>query len=275
MDSVRPEPEQEETAAQRRREVRRHAETQANRWLRRLETEFEIGEITINPRTFVVATTVGTVLAFVVFALITPPLALLAFLVPVFARGWVARQVKKVRDSFADQLPETLQLLASALRSGHSLIGAMSVVVEQAPEPIKREFRQVLTDDQLGVPLEESLRRIAHRMKSRDMEQVGLLGELQRTVGGNSAEVLDTVVETVRERADVRRLAQTMTAQGRLARWILSILPVVLAILMLVLSPKLMKPMLASTGGQLALVVAAMFVVAGSLWIKKIVEIEV
>jgi tight adherence protein B len=106
------------------------------------------------------------------------------------------------------------------------------------------------------------------------MEQVGLIGELQRTVGGNSAEVLDTVVETVRERADVRRLAQTMTAQGRLARWILSVLPIVLACLMLALSPKLMKPMLTSTGGQFALVVAAMFVVAGSLWIKKIVEIE-
>jgi tight adherence protein B len=155
------------------------------------------------------------------------------------------------------------------------LIGAMTVVVERAPQPLKREFGQVLTDDQLGVPLEQSLQRIARRMKSRDMEQVGLLGELQRTVGGNAAEVLDTVVETVRERAEVRRLAQTMTAQGRLARWILTVLPVVLALMMLAMEPKLMKPMLASGGGQLALVVASLFVVAGSLWIKKIVEIEV
>lgn len=268
-------PEEESFVALRPRDARRHAQTGKDRLLRRLEREFEIGEIEYSPSTFVLVTLFVTVLSVVVLAVITPPLALLGFLVPVAARTWVSRKVKAVRDAFADQLPETLQLLASALRSGHSLIGAMHVVVEQAPEPLKREFSQVLTDDQLGVPLEQSLRRIARRMKSRDMEQVGLLGELQRTVGGNSAEVLDTVVETVRERADVRRLAQTMTAQGRLARWILSVLPVVLAMLMLLLSPKLMKPMLTSTGGQFALVVAAMFVVAGSLWIKKIVEIEV
>lgn len=244
-------------------------------WLRRLEEEFEIGEISLRPESFVLGVAVVTFLMFVVLAIISIPLALLAFLVPVFARIWVTRKVKSVRDAFADLLPETLQLLASALRSGHSLIGAMTVVVERAPQPLKREFGQVLTDDQLGVPLEQSLRRIARRMKSRDMEQVGLLGELQRTVGGNAAEVLDTVVETVRERAEVRRLAQTMTAQGRLARWILTVLPVVLALMMLAMEPKLMKPMLASGGGQLALVVASLFVVAGSLWIKKIVEIEV
>jgi tight adherence protein B len=264
-----------EPSAERPRPRVRRAGSVGGTWLRRLEEEFEIGEISLRPESFVLAVGVATFLTFLVLAIISIPLALLAFLVPVFARTWVTRKVKAVRNAFADILPETLQLLASALRSGHSLIGAMTVVVERAPQPLKREFGQVLTDDQLGVPLEQSLQRIARRMKSRDMEQVGLLGELQRTVGGNAAEVLDTVVETVRERAEVRRLAQTMTAQGRLARWILTVLPVVLALMMLAMEPKLMKPMLASGGGQLALVVASLFVVAGSLWIKKIVEIEV
>jgi tight adherence protein B len=258
-----------------RRAARRPASTSAGAWYARLEEDVEIAELDVQPRSLVLGSVVATGILIVIFALISPPLALIAFLVPVFARSWVSRKVKAVRDSFADQLPETLQLLASALRSGHSLIGALNVVVEQAPQPVKREFTQVLTDDQLGVPLEQSLRRIAVRMKSKDMAQVGLIGELQRTVGGNSAEVLDTIVETVRERAEVRRLAQTMTAQGRLARWILSVLPLVLTALMLALAPKLMKPMLVSGGGQFALVVAGMFVVAGSLWIKKIVEIEV
>jgi len=132
-----------------------------------------------------------------------------------------------------------------------------------------------LTDDQLGLPIDRALRNVADRMKSRDMRQVGLIGELQRTAGGNAAEVLDTVVATVRERAEVRRLAQTLTAQGRMARWILSVLPVVLGLLMFGASPQLMKPMLTSSGGQVALVFAALLAVAGSLWIKKIVEIEV
>jgi tight adherence protein B len=185
------------------------------------------------------------------------------------------RKVQGVRSSFADQLPETLQLLASALRSGHSLIGALSLVAEQAPEPIRREFGQVLTDDQLGVPIDTALRNVAVRMKSRDMRQVGLIGELQRTAGGNAAEVLDTVVATVRERAEVRRLAQTLTAQGRMSRWILSAMPVVLGAIMFGAAPKLMKPMLESGGGQVALVLSALLAVVGSLWIKKIIEIDV
>jgi tight adherence protein B len=258
-----------------RRDVRRPVAPTDAGWYRRLGDDLEIAEVKVAPGSLVIATFAATAVVLLMLALISPPLALLAFLVPVFMRAWVSRKVKAVRDAFADQLPETLQLLASALRSGHSLIGALNVVVEQAPDPMKKEFTQVLTDDQLGVPLEQSLRRIAVRMKSKDMAQVGLIGELQRTVGGNSAEVLDTVVDTVRERAEVRRLAQTMTAQGRLARWILSVLPVVLALLLLLMAPQLMKPFIASSAGQLAVVLAGMFVVAGSLWIKKIVEIEV
>jgi tight adherence protein B len=266
----------DEDAQRRRRESRRRVRSGgAQRWLARMEKEFEIGEITITPASYLLGTLALTVLLLVGFAMISGPLAVLALLVPVFSRAWVSRKVKAVRDAFADQLPETLQLLASALRSGHSLIGALSVVVEQAPEPVKREFTQILTDDQLGVPVERAMRSVADRMKNRDMQQVALLGELQRTVGGNSAEVLDTVVATVRERAEVRRLAKTLTAQGRMARWILSVIPIVLGALMYVTSPQLMRPFLANGGGQVALVFAALLVVAGSFWIKKIVEIDV
>jgi tight adherence protein B len=266
----------EDEPASSRREVRRRRSTgRVQQLLARLESEFEIGEITIPPTAFLIGTATATVFALFILSAIAVPLVLLALLVPILARAWVLRKVKGIRDAFSDQLPETLQLLASALRSGHSLIGALSLVVEQAPEPIRREFAQVLTDDQLGLPLDQALRHVAERMKSRDMRQVGLIGELQRTAGGNAAEVLDTVVATVRERAEVRRLARTLTAQGRMARWILSAMPVALGLLMFAAAPKLLKPMLASGAGQVALVLAALLAVAGSLWIKKIVEIEV
>jgi tight adherence protein B len=264
------------TTAERRRRVRSgDTKSIVAKWWIRLEEDFEIGEITMTPQVFTLAMLAGTLLAAIILISIAGPLILLAALVPVFAMSWVKRRVKGVRRAFADQLPEMLQLLASALRSGHSLIGALKVVVESAPEPTKREFAQIVTDDQIGLPIEESARRVGLRMQSRDMVQVALIAELQRTAGGNAADVLDSVVSTVRERAEVRRLAQTLTVQGRMARWILSILPVVLALLMLAMMPKVMKPLFVSSIGQIALVFAALLVVAGSFWIQKIVEIEV
>jgi len=245
------------------------------KWFSKLEFDFDIGQITMTPQMFTLGMIAATILVTFILASIATPLFLLGLLTPVFCMSWVRRRVKKVRDAFADQLPETLQLLASALRSGHSLIGALKVVVESAPDPVRREFGQIVTDDQIGLPIEESARRAATRMKSRDMVQVALIAELQRTAGGNAADVLDVVVATVRERADVRRLAQTLTVQGRMARWILSILPLVLTLIMLLLLPTVTKPLFTNSIGQIALVFAALLVCAGSFWIRKIVEIEV
>jgi tight adherence protein B len=245
------------------------------RYRARLATEFEIAEITISPDVYLLTTILLTVIAAVVLFVISPPLVLLTVLVPSFARGSVTHKLDKVRNAFADQLPSTLQLLASALRSGHSFTGALSVVVDEAPQPSSREFRIVLTDDQLGIPSEDSLRRIAKRMANREMEQVALLAELQRIAGGNSAEVLDTVVETVRERSALRRLAHVLTTQGRMSRWIISLMPVALALYLWVVQPTLIKPFVQSSFGETALVIAALMVVAGSYWIKRIVEIKV
>ncbi len=245
------------------------------RWRARLATEFEIAEISIRPDVYLAVTVVLTVVAFIILVLISVPLALLAILVPVIARSWVTRKVEAVRNAFADQLPDTLQLLASALRSGHSFGGALSVVVEESAQPSQREFRQVLADDQLGIPVEESFRGVAARMASREMEQVALLGELQRIAGGNSAEVLDTVVETIRERVDLRRLARTLTAQGRMARWILTLMPFGVAVFLWLAQPSLIRPLFQSPVGQVALVITTLMAVAGSFWIKHIVEIKV
>ena len=99
---------------------------------------------------------------------------------------------------FAEQLPDNLQVLASALRAGHSLVGALSVVVDDCPEPSRSEFRRVVADEQLGVPLEDAFGVVARRMENSDLEQVALVAALQRETGGNTAEVLDRVAETIR-----------------------------------------------------------------------------
>jgi tight adherence protein B len=187
----------------------------------------------------------------------------------------VKRKLAKLRDEFVGQLPDNLQVLASALRAGHSFTGAFAVVAADSPEPARREFQRVVADEQLGVRLEDSLREVARRMESADMEQVALLAELQREAGGNMAEVLDTVVETIRDRFDLRRLVKTLTAQGRMARWVLSLLPAFLLLVISLLNPAYMAPLFASTFGRFALLVATGMVIAGSLVIKRIVNIKV
>jgi tight adherence protein B len=133
----------------------------------------------------------------------------------------------------------------------------------------------VLADVQLAVPMDEALRRVAKRMNSRDLEQVALVAELQLTTGGNVAEVLDVVVGTIRERADLRRLVRTLTAQGRMARWILTALPVASGFGFYLIEPDVMSPMLHSAFGQVLVVVAAGMVATGSFVIQRLVDIEI
>jgi tight adherence protein B len=246
-----------------------------NGWMVRLEEQLEIARIEMTATRIVFLTAAGTVAAVLLLWTVSPIFALLGLLTPLATRSLIRMKLRKLRDEFADQLPPNLQVLASALRVGHSFVGALNTVVENAHEPSKSELQRVLTDEQLGVPLEEATRRVAVRMASRDMDQVALLAELQRTAGGNAAEVLDTVVETLRERADVRRLIKTLTAQGRMARWILTGLPIAAGLGMWALQGPLMRPLLSSHGGQIALVIATCMVVAGSLVIQRIIEIDV
>ena len=188
----------------------------------------------------------------------------------------IRRKLKRIRDAFADQLPTALQVLASALRTGHSFSGALGVVVDKLPRAgAIGSSAGSSQDEQLGVAPEVALRRMGDRMANRDLEQVALLAELQRTAGGNTAEVLDTVVETIRQRGELRRLVRTLTAQGRMARWILTALPIGLTLFLWFVHPDIMGAFFGSSGGQAALLVAVLMVAAGSLIIQRIVDIEV
>jgi tight adherence protein B len=246
-----------------------------NAWWEKFEEELEIAAITVPTAQIVVGTAAVTLVVAFILALISPVLFILAALIPLGVRSLIKRKLTKVRDDFTEQLPDNLQVLASALRAGHSFVGAFAVVANDAPEPARREFQRVVADEQLGVPMEESLRDVARRMESADLEQVAVLAELQREAGGNMAEVLDTVVDTIRDRFDLRRLVKTLTAQGRFARWILSLLPAFLLGIISLLNPRYMQPLFATPGGRIVLVIATVMVIAGSLVIKRIVDIKV
>ena len=249
---------------------------QKNLWARFEET-LEIAEIHTTPDMIVAGTIVATALTFLLIYAGTgsPWWALFALAVPYFAREWVIRTLARRRTRFAEQLPDALQVVASALRSGHSLAGALAVVVESASEPMKSEMQRVVAAGQLGVPIQESMMVVAKRMDSRDVEQLALVAELQREAGGNAAEVVDAVAETVRERFDLKRLIKTLTMQGRMSRWIVSALPVGIVLILQLENPHYLHPLLASTTGKVVFALAAAWAVLGSFAIKKIVEIEV
>jgi tight adherence protein B len=249
---------------------------ESRKWWTRFKETVELAEIGIPAVHVVVWTAIGTLVLMWLLSLIGGPLlALLGLAVPWGVRSFVNRKAGRTRHQFAEQLPDNLQVLASALRAGHSFVGALSVVVNEADEPSRSEFRRVVADEQLGVALEDALDAVAHRMENRDLEQVSLVAALQRESGGNMAEVLDRVTDTIRERFELRRMVRTLTAQGRLSRWVVSALPLLLLGALTVLNPTYLAPLFTTTVGRVLLVVGGLMVMAGSLVIKRIVEIEV
>ena len=176
---------------------------------------------------------------------------------------------------FEEQLPSTLQLLAGALQAGHSLQQAVDTVVHEAGDPIAGEFQRVLTEARLGRPLEEAFEAMANRTKSVDFKWTVMAIRLQRQVGGNLAEVLSTVSQTIRDRYSLKRQIKALSAEGRLSSLILAILPVVMFAALLLLNPVFLRPLFTTTMGITMLVAAAVLMVLGVFWLKKITEIKV
>jgi tight adherence protein B len=246
------------------------------RWWSRFKEELEIAQIKIAAVHIVVGTGVVTaIFMWILYGLGGLLFAPLALFLPFIVRWFIQRKLGRRRKLFGEQLPDNLQVLASALRAGHSFVGALSVVVDDSPAPSRDEFRRVIADEQLGVPLQDALDEVARRMDNRDLEQVSLVAALQRETGGNTAEVLDRVTDTIRERFELRRLVKTLTAQGRMSRWVVSALPVVLLGVITLINPGYMEPLYSTGTGRGLLVGAGLFVVFGSIVIGRIVNIKV
>jgi tight adherence protein B len=274
----------EERSLQRQAEVRREIEEQEEggfalrnlRVYKQLEHDVELGRIRFSAATIVLFALAGAVLAAVVAVAMTGMAwtALVAVLPPIIAQSLVKRRVASVRKNFGEQLPETLDVVSSALRAGHSLTGALGVAVEGAPEPSHTELGRALADERLGVPLDQALRVAAHRMDSTDLTQVSLVAQLQREAGTNVAEVLDQVSTNVRHQLELRRLIRTLTAQGRMSRWIVSLLPIGLFAIIFTINRPYLEPLWDTPGGIAAMVLAGAMIVLGSYIIKRIVEID-
>jgi len=176
---------------------------------------------------------------------------------------------------FEEQLPSTLQLLAGALQAGHSLQQAVDTVVQEAGDPIAGEFHRVLTEARLGRPLEEAFEAMARRTRSVDFEWTVMAIRLQRQVGGNLAEVLRTVSQTIRDRYSLKRQIKALSAEGRLSSIILSVLPLLLFTALLLLNPVFLKPLFTTSIGLMMMGGSVVLMLFGVFWLKKITDIKV
>jgi tight adherence protein B len=251
--------------------------TQGDRSLfERLGSALELAGVEAGPFQVVVLTLLVMIVVAILFYLVIGPVGFfLSLAVPFVVRAIIVRKVAGKRRAFAEQLPDNLDVLASSLRAGHSLVGALSVVAADAPEPSKSEFQRVLSEEQLGVLLEDAFQIAVRRMESDDLDQVALIARLQREMGANAAEVLDRVIETVRARMELRRLIRVLTAQGRMSRWLLTGLPIALALVLTVVSRGYMHPLFHRTVGVVLLILAGGMVSIGSWIIGKIVDIRI
>ncbi|HTF58530.1 MAG TPA: type II secretion system F family protein, partial [Actinomycetes bacterium] len=157
----------------------------------------------------------------------------------------------------------------------HSLQQAVDTVVHEAADPIAAEFQRVLTEARLGRPLEEAFEAMAKRTKSVDFEWTVMAIRLQRQVGGNLAEVLSTVSQTIRDRYALKRQIKALSAEGRLSSVILSVLPVLLFAGLLLLNPVFLRPLYTTTVGIMMMAGAAVLMIIGVFWLKKTTEIKV
>jgi tight adherence protein B len=246
-------------------------------WWKNFKEELAIAEIKMPAIEIVALTFIGTIVVVLALsvAIGSALFGILGLVFPFVVRAYLKAKLARRRGQFADQLPDCLQIIASALRGGHSLVGSLSVVVDAAAEPMKSEMARVVQEEALGTPLEDALAIVSKRMDNTDLDQLGLVARLQRDTGVSAAEVIDRVTETVRERFELRRLVSTLTSQARMSRWIVTLLPVGLLLVISLLNPHYLHPLFSRLSGRALLVAAALLVMGGSLVIKKIVNIKV
>jgi len=176
---------------------------------------------------------------------------------------------------FAEQLPDALDLVRSALQAGHGLIAALQVVGDTFPDPVATEFRYIVDEVRLGLPFRDALYNLVARVGDQNLPilVVGIL--TAQDVGGNMAEVIDNITYTIRERAKLQRDIQVMTAQGRLSGLVLTALPFIVGTFMFFQNPEYFAPMVTRRTGQMWLLYGCISLLAGHIMVRRIVKIQV
>ncbi|MFL5673686.1 MAG: type II secretion system F family protein [Chloroflexota bacterium] len=203
----------------------------------------------------------------------------IGFMLP---RFWLGRRKSGRLNSFNKQLPDTITLIANALRAGSSFLQAIELVVRESRPPISTEFGRVIREVNLGLPFDQALENMVRRVRSDDLELMATAISIQHQVGGNLAEILDSIAYTIRERVRIKGEIRTLTAQQRMSGYVVAGLPIGLAGILFVIAPNFMKPMfdnppaiLGLPAGVVILMFGGFMMFLGFLAIRRIVDIEV
>jgi tight adherence protein B len=184
------------------------------------------------------------------------------------------RQKRRTR-AFNNQLGDTMMLMSNALKAGHSFAQALNTVAKNASPPIADEFARATREIALGITVDDAMQHMVARNRSEDFDLMVTAVQIQRVVGGNLAEILDTIAFTIRERVRIQGEIRTLTAQARASGLIITLLPVFLAFALSVISPSYFGPMLSENLGHIMLAIGVVSIGIGASIIQKIVKIEV
>ena len=227
---------------------------------------------------FLIIELVAAIIAFVFAGLLTMqlPVAILAFLFMPLV-GWMLLQMKirKRRKDFVNQLGDMLSMVASALRAGFSFVQAVEIVSKEMAAPMSVEVSKLIREINVGVPMETALEDINRRVECPEFELITTAVLIQRQVGGNLAQILDNISDTINERIRMKREVLALTAQGRMSAVVLALLPIALAAFLFSVHHDYFDPLLESPMGKVAIGIALLMELLGYLVIKRIVDIDV
>ncbi|POH60721.1 type II secretion system F family protein [Arthrobacter glacialis] len=204
-----------------------------------------------------------------------PALAIiLAVMAPLLS--WLALSLlaDRRKAKFDQQLGDNLMLITGGLRAGHSVLAALDAAAKEAESPASEEFSRVVNEVRIGRDLDVALSETANRMKSDDFSWVSQAIQINRDVGGDLAEVLDHVAETIRERGEIKAQVQALSAEGKLSGIILVALPFVMALMLMVVNPTYLGVLFTNPVGWVMLAVGAVMMIIGSLWMRKTIQIK-
>lgn len=188
---------------------------------------------------------------------------------------WLRRKHSKRLAAFNAQLAETLTLMAGGLSAGLSLPQSVDTVVREGHQPMAGELGRALIEQRLGIPIEETLDNVAQRMESEDFGWVVMAIRIQREVGGNLAELLNTVSDTLRDREYLRRQVRVLSAEGRFSGYVLTAMPIALFCYMVVFKGDFVEPLYTTGAGYMLLGIAAVMLISGSFVMSRLTKIKV
>lgn len=246
--------------------------------LQRLSLLFEQADSPLKPQTFFWMSLGCAGIGIVVGVIARAPIPLLpvcAMMSGTLPLLWLLWRRKKRFKKFAMQLPDAMELIARALRSGHSLASGLKVVVSEMPEPISQEFSNAYEEQNLGVPIESALKNMLKRMPNMDLKFFVTAVAIQRQAGGDMAEILDKIGYIVRERFKILGQVQALTGEGRISGVVLMALPIALFFAVYYLNPPYVMLLFTEELGRKMIAAAAVLQILGAVAIKKIVNIKI